>query len=148
MKRLTLLGMTLMLLSLVVSCSKEDDSYSITGKTQQEVFMMRTWKSTSWTDSTSSGTLETLSACEMDDTYTFTSKTKCLWKGNSNKCNSAEDAQAESEWSMSDPNGGKIMFQDIEWDILSLTANKIILRYFYETRTGETNTWRYTLEGQ
>ena len=110
--------------------------------------MMRTWKSTSWTDSTSSGTIETLSACEMDDTYTFTSKSKCLWKGNSNKCNSGEDAQAESDWSMSDPNGGKILFQDIEWDILSLTANKIILRYFYETRTGEVNTWRYTLEGQ
>ena len=81
-----------MILSLVVSCSKEDDSYSITGKTKQEVFMMRTWKSTSWTDSSATGTMETLSDCEMDDTYTFTSKTKCLWKGNSNKCNSTEEA--------------------------------------------------------
>jgi hypothetical protein len=129
----------------IASCADESNNPDdITGKTNQEVFMMRTWKSVSFTDSSSEGIIETMNACDKDDTYTFTSTSKCLWKANG-KCNTEPD-QDEISWSMTSPDAKYVKFlYDYDWYIEKMTGTDIVLRYYYQTHQGDINTWKVTL---
>lgn len=129
----------------IASCGKEGNNPDdITGKTNQEIFMMKTWKSVSFTDSSSEGIIETMGACDKDDTYTFTSTTKCLWKANQ-KCNSEPD-QEEIDWSMTSPDAKYVKFlHGYDWYIEKISGTDIVLRYYYQTHQGDINTWKVTL---
>jgi hypothetical protein len=139
-------GLALLSMVFIASCEKdpanEDD---ITGKTKQEVFKMRTWRSISFTDSSSAGVEETYGPCEKDDTYQFTSNTAVTWKNNSVKCDPSDPTTDNLSWSMASADDNFVNLIGYKWYIEKMTGTEIVLRYYYETHQGDINTWRLTL---
>lgn len=144
MKRI-LFGLALVSMGFIGSCTKEEaDPDDITGKNNQQIFMMKTWRSISFTDSSDNGVIETLNECDKDDQYTFTSGTKYTWKANG-VCNSTDETSKEVSWSMKDPAGSEVFFFGYTWVIEKIAGTDIVLRRRYLDNQARVITWRFTL---
>lgn len=154
--RKVILGLALVALGFIASCEKDSTtaavSDDITGKTTQQVLMMRAWKSISFKDSSESGNVETYDVCSRDDTYQFTTTTSYIWNDNASRCDKTAPATANGTWSMPDP-AGKIVLIDnikflgntVEWFVESMSGTSIVLRFRGIDNSGKGITWRMTL---
>ena len=153
--RKVIFGLSLIAVGFIASCKEESNSGTsddITGKTTQQVMMMRAWKTTSFKDSSENGTIETYDVCSRDDSYQFTSTTAYTWNDNSVKCNETDPSTSTGTWSMPDPTG-KIVFIDnikflgntVKWVVESMSASTIVLRFRGIDNSGKDITWRLTL---
>ena len=154
--RKVLFGLAMMATLYIASCGKDDGGSSssddITGKTTQQVFMMHSWKTTSFKDSSENGVIESYDACSRDDSYQFTSATAYTWNDNSNKCDPSNPATANGSWSMPDPAGKIVLINEIkflgktcEWYVEQMSGTSILLRFRGIDNSGKDVTWRLTL---
>ena len=138
-------GLALISMGFIGSCTKDEaNPDDITGKNNQQIFMMKTWRSISFTDSSFNGVEETLSECDKDDQYTFTSTTKYTWKANG-VCNPDDETTKEVSWSMKDPAGKEVFFFGYTWTIEKISGTDIVLRRRYLDNQANVITWRMTL---
>ncbi len=148
--------MAMMATLYIASCGKDDGGSSssddITGKTTQQVFMMHSWKTTSFKDSSENGVIESYDACSRDDSYQFTSATAYTWNDNSVKCDPTNPSTANGSWSMPDPAGKIVYINEIKflgktcmWYVEQMSASTILLRFRGIDNSGKDVTWRLTL---
>ena len=142
--------MAMLALGMLASCSKESTSTTngngnidITGKTTQEVFMMQPWRSISWKDSSSKGTMETFLPCQNDDVYKFTSTTSYTITNNT-KCDPTDPSESTDVWSMADPAGKELTFMTYKWTVESMTSTNIVMRRRWIDNQGNDICWRLT----
>lgn len=146
MKKLLVSALLLGTLGFIASCedggnSNNNGTVDITGKTKQEVFMMHSWKLTSWIDSGQGEKTESIEACKQDDVYDF-STTTSFTVTNNQKCDPSDKDVDVLSWSMATPDGVDVSFFGVNWKIISLTGEKIKLnrKYLFNFPTGATDT--------
>ncbi len=147
MKNILLSAMMLGAVAFVASCddgnstNNNNGTIDISGKTKQEVFMMHSWKLTSWIDSGQGEKTESIEQCKQDDVYDFTT-TSSFKVTNNQKCDPSDKDVDVLSWSMSSPNGVDVNFFGVNWKIKSLTGEKIVLnrKYLFNFPSGSTDT--------
>jgi hypothetical protein len=148
MKNILLSAMMLGAVAFVASCddgnstnNNNNGTVDISGKTKQEVFMMHSWKLTSWIDSGQGEKTESIEQCKQDDVYDFTT-TSSFKVTNNQKCDPSDKDVDVLSWSMSSPNGVDVNFFGVNWKIKSLTGEKIVLnrKYLFNFPSGSTDT--------
>jgi hypothetical protein len=147
MRKLLLSAMMLGAIGFLASCSDEGGSNNnngtidISGKTKQEVFMMHSWKLTSWIDSGQGEKTESIEQCKQDDVYDFTSTTS-FKVTNNQKCDPSDKDVDVLSWGMPSPNGDDVNFFGVSWKIKSLSGEKITLnrKYLFNFPSGSTDT--------
>jgi len=146
--RKVFLGLALVAVGFIASCGKDSttaDANDITGKNNQQIFQMHTWRGISFTDSSGkSGVQETYTACDKDDVYTFTSATSYNWNPGANKCDPTS-TPVDAAWNMSDPAGKNVNFMNYDWVIENISATNVVLRRRWINNQGDEITWRLSL---
>lgn len=121
--------------------TNNNGTIDISGKTKQEVFMMHSWKLTSWIDSGQGEKTESIEPCKQDDVYNFT--TTSTFKVITNqKCDPSDNAEDVFSWSMLSPDGVDVNFFGVNWKITHLSGEKIVLnrKYLFNFPSGSTDT--------
>lgn len=132
----TLLILSAFLLLAISACKKDDPSGSnttvkpadITGKTNQQVFMIQKWTLISWRDSSHAQDAEAITACSKDDKYEFKTTTKFTQNRGTSKCDPMEKLEEDYSWSMASANATKVTIFGFTYDIVKMTGEKIELR--------------------
>ncbi|MBL7812582.1 MAG: hypothetical protein JNL57_10200 [Bacteroidetes bacterium] len=100
----------------------------ITGKTRQEIFMVRPWRILNWKDSSKAGIFENIETCSHDNTYTFSTNSNLILDRGAVQCNSAELRTENMSWSMVSPNDTLVQVFNSSWRILSQTSRTMSIR--------------------
>lgn len=115
------------------ACKKkgsDDGNIDISGKTNQQVFMMQPWKVGSWIDSTSTGKDDALDPMMKDDKFTFNSTTQYIHDRFSTRA-SGEAATENEPWSMTSANASTVTLMGATYTILGKTSTAITLSRTY-----------------
>lgn len=146
MKKILVSALLLGTLGFIASCedggtTNNNGKVDISGKTKQEVFMMHSWKLTSWIDSGQGEKTESIEQCKQDDVYDF-STTTSFKVTNNQKCDPSDKDVDVFSWGMSTPDGVDVNFFGVNWKITSLSGEKITLnrKYLFNFPTGATDT--------
>jgi hypothetical protein len=148
--RKVILGLALVAVGFIASCGKDSittaaDPNDITGKNNQQIFQMHSWRSISFTDSSGkSGVQETFLACDKDDIYKFTTATSYNLDPGANKCDPTS-TPTDEPWYMSDPAGKDVNFMGFDWVIENISGTNMVLRRRWINNQGDEITWRISL---
>lgn len=118
-------------LLLLTSCKKDD---AVSPATVADKLVEGVWKPTqsgvdaNKNNTLESGELESLDACETDDTYDFKSDKTLLVSDNTQKCDPADPDSYSLSWNLANNDGELILSAPgspiaITWKILELTDN-------------------------
>ncbi|MBL7812586.1 MAG: hypothetical protein JNL57_10220 [Bacteroidetes bacterium] len=131
MKKLSLILSAAMLL-LFAACEKKTKTPSdpgdpnVTGKTNQQIFMIQPWTMSSWVDSSSAGVVNNMESCNLDDYYTFKTTTSYEVNQGSNVCAGSPQTQ-NNPWAMSSASANQVTMFTWVWDIVTITGGKIVI---------------------
>lgn len=129
-------------LILVSACKKEttstttDSTPSITGKTNQQIFMMQKWFLKSWRDSTLTADSDAVEACMKDDTYEFKTTTLYILDRKGTYCSQGEPATENYSWSMPSATSTSVNVFGQTYTIESMTGDLITLTREYPANGG------------
>lgn len=127
-----LLMMTVVGVLLTSACKKDSDDSAdkapdVSGKTNQQIFMIQPWKVYTWRDSSVAGDFENIESCAKDDVYTFKTTTLLQLTANT-KCDPMQSATEDYAWSMSSPTANTVNIWGFSWSIVKINGDKIELR--------------------
>jgi hypothetical protein len=113
------------------ACKKKstdnNGNIDISGKTNQQVFMMQPWKIGSWTDSTAtSGKVDALDPLLKDDKFTFNTTTTYFQERGANRA-SGEPATSTEPWSMVSANASEVTLMGGTYSIIGKSSTFISL---------------------
>lgn len=140
-----ILAISVLSLTLGSACKKKTDDpgtnntgkpADITGKTNQQVFMIQKWTIKSWRDSSLNGDFGALENCNKDDKYEFKTTTSYQLNRGTSKCDPSEDLTQNFSWSMASPTSDKVTVFGYTYDIVRVSGESIELRRYFPVTGG------------